>query len=177
MYVGFEQISGRDSLIKTEVDYRGAVVRHEMVRTVSSPVFWSSLVTVFIASSLTRADNPDDLLIITYSTTKIDKISIEELKAIFLKHRELTIGGFRVLPIHAPDDSVARKRFVEQVLGMTIEDERAFWQKQKIKKGLTPPPTFTNICKAVFKLKSAIGYVRRSDYKGVNKVLLVIPAK
>ncbi len=146
-----------------------------MMRIVVKLILLGALTGIFLAPSPARAESPNDILVITSKSTKIDKISIEELRTLFLKNRERYKNGDRAVPVNAPDGSSLRKRFVGKVLGMGVEQERAYWQKQKIMKGQSSPPTFSNICKAIFRLRGSIGYVLRSDYKNVNKILLVIP--
>ena len=59
---------------------------------------------------------------------------------------------------------------------MDLIDEDSYWAEAKIMKGMTSPPEFSNVLKAVFKVDFSIGYVFRKDYKeGVVKILRVIP--
>ena len=56
--------------------------------------------------------------------------------------------------------------------------ERSYWQEQKIRKGLMPPATFSNLLMAVFKVNGSVSYVFRSDYKqGVVKILAVLASE
>ena len=58
---------------------------------------------------------------------------------------------------------------------MTPSEEATYWENQKIRQQLSPPPEMGSILKAVFKLKNSISYAYRKDVAGdVVKVLLVI---
>jgi hypothetical protein len=60
---------------------------------------------------------------------------------------------------------------------MSVSEERSYWQNSKIKRGVSEPRAFGNVLKAVFKLRGAVSYVYRSQYKaGAAKIVLVIPA-
>jgi hypothetical protein len=60
---------------------------------------------------------------------------------------------------------------------MTLKQEESYWNDARIRKGVSMPAEFSAIQKAVFKIKGAIGYLYRSDYKkGVTKIVLVIPS-
>ena len=77
--------------------------------------------------------------------------------------------------INAPTESRLREIFRSKVLGMDWSREQSYWQDEGIRQGLSEPPEFSNTLKAVFKIKSALSYVFRKDFKeGSAKVLLVI---
>ncbi len=136
------------------------------------------LVAVFlILPNGARAENPNDILIVVNKGVKQDSITPGELKNLFLKDKTTWRDGQKVVPVHAPGGSAVRKAFVSRILGMSIEDEKIFWQKRKIKTGKVKPVEFGNSLKAVFKLRGSISYVFRSQYReGVVKIVLVLPA-
>ena len=123
-----------------------------------------------------RAESPNDILIIANHGVSVGSLSQDELKAFYLKQRTSWKGGARVVPIHAKENTPLRKVFVSKVLSMQLAQELSYWQEQKIRKGIAQPPEFGNTLKAVFKIRGALGYVFRKDYReGVVKVLLVLP--
>ncbi len=120
-------------------------------------------------------DKPDDILIIVNKAVNIDQTQVDELKAIFLKRKANWSDGTKAIPINAPEGSKIREAFRRLVTGMTRSREQSFWQTQMIKHGTNRPPEFANPLKAVFKLRGAVSYVYRSDYrKGVAKIILVL---
>jgi len=138
------------------------------------------LLTLMIALAaplgVAEAEGPQDLLIVANNGVPVSELSIEEVKAIFLKQRKSWRAGSNAVPIHAKAGSALRGAFVNRVLGMTESEELSYWEGQKIRKGVEGPPEFANPLKAVFRIKGGISYVMRSDYKeGVAKILLVVP--
>ncbi len=132
----------------------------------------------FLVSSVNsvKAESPNDILIVANKGVSAGSLSLDELKAFFFKERTSWKTGGRVVPIHANEDSALRKAFLSKVLSMRLAQEKAFWQEQKIRKGMAAPPEFSNTLKAVFKIKGALSYIFRKDYReGVAKILLVLP--
>lgn len=129
-----------------------------------------------VAPGPTAADSPQDILVVVNNSLPLDQVSVDDLRDLFLKRRLNWQQGGKAVPIHAPEGSSLRKHFVKRLMGMSVADELTYWQERKIKAGVTPPAEFGNTLKAVFKLKGAVSYVYRSEYKdGVAKVLLVLP--
>jgi hypothetical protein len=123
------------------------------------------------------AESPNDILVVTSLSVKTKSVTVEELRDFFLKVRSSWPSGERVIPIHTGDDPHLRNQFREMVLKMSSSEERRYWQTKQVKDGDSDPPIFANVLKVVFKLRGAISYVYRSQYKeGVAKVLLVLPA-
>jgi len=124
------------------------------------------------------ADSPNDILVISNRSVSVDKISLEDLRDVFLKKRKDWNKGGRAVPINAKPDSSLREKFRDRVINMTASEEERYWQDRKIKFGTKKPADIGNRLKIVFKVKGAVSYVFRSEYKkGVVKVLLEIPAK
>ncbi|MCP4675326.1 MAG: hypothetical protein GY854_07435 [Deltaproteobacteria bacterium] len=123
-----------------------------------------------------RAESPGDILIVANKGVAVDSVSVDELKAFFFKQRTSWKKGGKVVPVHAKEGSSLREAFLAKVLSMQLTQEIAFWQEQKIRKGISAPPEFSNTLKAVFKIKGSLSYVFRKDFKeGVVKVILVLP--
>jgi len=122
------------------------------------------------------AESPNDILIIANKRVGINTISIEETKQIFLRTKTTWRGGDRILCLNQKENDPIRKVFQEKVLGMSEREEATYWEVQKVRKQLTPPPEVPSIPKAVFKLRNAISYAYRKDVPAnVVKILLVIP--
>ena len=122
------------------------------------------------------ADDPEDILVVANVSVAQTSIGLEELRTIFLKIRTSWHSGGKVVPINPKDGSALRRQFQEKVLGMSDNEEKSYWEKQKITKGIEPPPEFANTLKAVFRLKGSVSYIYRSQYReGVSKILYVLP--
>lgn len=121
---------------------------------------------------------PSDLLVIASSAVPATSVTEAELKSFFLKKSSQWSGGMKVVPVNAKAGSPARTAFQQRVLAMSPAEEARYFQDLRIRKGITAPSELGNTQKAVSKLKGAISYVLRSEYKeGINKVLLTIPTK
>lgn len=118
-----------------------------------------------------HAEGPNDLLIVANKGVSAASADISEIKAIFLKNRT-ALGGDTVFPLNAKSDSDLRTAFRRLVLKMSEEKERIFWDDEKVKKGVEPPPETAGTLKAVFSKSGGISYVFRKDYKdGTAKVV------
>jgi ABC-type phosphate transport system substrate-binding protein len=122
------------------------------------------------------ANDPEDILVVVNVSVAEKSVELEELRTIFLKMRTSWRSGGKVVPINPKNGSALRRQFQERVLGMSADEEKSYWEKQKITKGVEPPPEFTNTLKAVFRIKGSVTYIYRSQYReGVSKVLYVLP--
>jgi ABC-type phosphate transport system substrate-binding protein len=124
------------------------------------------------------AESPDDILIVVNKSVTAGSTTVAELRNIFLKKKTSWRTGDQVVPVHATSGSKLRSAFQKRLLGMSATEEREYWKNAKIKHALMEPATFNDTLKAVFKLRGAVSYVFRSQYKeGVAKILLVLPAQ
>ena len=115
--------------------------------------------------------SPNDILIIANNSVKADTISQGELRALFLK-KKANVKGSKVVPINAKRKSTIRMAFQKRILRMTPDEESAYWESMKIRKGVTPTIEFRDTFKAVFSVRGGIGYCYRSQYKkGLVKIL------
>jgi ABC-type phosphate transport system substrate-binding protein len=126
---------------------------------------------------MAHADDPLDLLIVANFDVPERSLTQAELHQIFLKVRTNWSNGKSIVPVNQPSGSEGRAEFLQRILGMNESQEKRYWEEQKVRKGVTPPPVFANVAKAVFRLSGSISYVYRKDYlEGVSRVVLVLPA-
>jgi ABC-type phosphate transport system substrate-binding protein len=136
------------------------------------------LALVLAAPRIVGAESPKDILIIVNKAATVGKTTVDELKDVFLKKRSSWSSGGKVIPVHAPEGSPLREDFRKRVLSMSASEEASHWQVRKIKAGDSKPAEFGDTLKAVFKLRGAVSYVYRSQYKeGTANVVLVLPAR
>ena len=120
-------------------------------------------------------DDPEEILIVANRKCEQSTMTLNQARTFFLKQQSSWGKGKRVHPFNAKRGTEIRRAFQQRVLGMDSAMEETYWQEMQIKKGITPPPEFSNTLKAVFSVESSIGYIYRKDYKeGVVKVLLVL---
>ncbi|MCP4677428.1 MAG: hypothetical protein GY854_18315 [Deltaproteobacteria bacterium] len=135
------------------------------------------LTGAFLAPRLSAADSPNDILVVVNNSVPVENIPADRVRNFFLKKAQRFKGGMKVFPVNAREGTDIRKEFRKRLLDMTANEETRYWQDQKIKGGITPPPELGNTQKAVFKIKGAVSYVFRSEYKEkTSKVVLVLPA-
>lgn len=126
-------------------------------------------------AGVARAESPNDLLIVASKSLTADSSDASEIKAVFLKNKT-AIGGDTVFPLNAKSDSELRAAFRKRVLKMSEEKERGFWEDEKVKKGVEPPPEVPATLKAVFSKSGSVSYVFRKDFKeGTAKILATFP--
>ena len=149
----------------------------KLKRTPETAVLATILSAIVLCPIQARAQNPTDILIIVNKSSKIKQISMDELRDIFLLKRNSWKNGGKVIPIHNREGSESRAAFRKRILNMSSSQEKTYWQERKIKAGVTAPVDFGNTQKAVFKLKGAVSYVYRSQFKeGATKIIMVVPA-
>jgi len=137
---------------------------------------------VFLLTCLLQApglagddEGPLDIIVVANKSVPRDRITLEELRDIFLRNKTRWGLNIKAVPIHAPARSQLRDLFTTKVLGMSPNAERLFFEKQKIQGGHAMPSAFPNTQKAVYSVKGSIGYVFRENHLSrVNKVLLVV---
>jgi hypothetical protein len=132
---------------------------------------------VILAPGKARAEGPNDILIVANSSVPQGSASLADVRDIFLKRRVTWPSGDKATPVHAVEGPL-REAFCRLVLGMSPAEEKTYWQERQIKYGVAAPPEFGNTLKAVFKLRGAVSYLYRSQFRaGTATVLLVVPAK
>jgi len=128
------------------------------------------------APAVVHAESPKDILIIANPAAGASKVTVADVRDMFLKKRTSWPGGAKVVPVNVTESGL-RNDFRAKVLKMSAAEERSYWQERKIKAGESTPSEFGDTLRAVFKMRGAISYVYRSQFKeGTAKVLLVIPA-
>ncbi|MCP4602246.1 MAG: hypothetical protein GY847_17300 [Proteobacteria bacterium] len=128
-----------------------------------------------------KAESPEDIIVFVSKDFEIDSVTRDELKSIYLKKKTSWSSKDRIICINAKEDTVLRKAFRASVLQMSMENEKRYWEEQKIKANVSEPPVFSNTVKAVFKVrkifkaKGAISYAFRKDTKtNIVKTVLVL---
>ena len=153
-------------------------MQHRAHRITGFSIAVLTAVTLMALPDMALAEDPMDILVVVNKSSPIKEISLNALKDYFLKKRYAWKDGSKVVAINDQKKSYIRSDFRKRVLEMTEGQEITYWQRLKVKEGVTPPPEFSKTLKVVFKIKSAISYVYRGEYlKGVAKVVLVIPYK
>jgi len=102
-----------------------------------------------------------DIAVITGKNTRIDRVSKEDLKKIYLKIK-IFLKGQKVVPVNLPPNSSLRQIFQEKILEMDDEQLNLYWNEMYFH-GIEPPLVLSSekaVIRFVKKVKGAIGYVR-----------------
>jgi len=122
-------------------------------------------------------NRPDDILVVANKGVPTTKLSVDDVRAMFLKRKVTWDGDLPVVPVHPNAASPLRAEFLKRVIQLSAADETRYWEDQKIKHGIIGPKVFPNPLKAVYMIKGSLSYIQRKDYKdGVVKIVLVLPA-
>jgi hypothetical protein len=134
-------------------------------------------VSTCLASPPTAAaESPYDLVVFVNKGHKINSITIDELQQFYLKTKNNWSNGKKAICINTQESNPARKIFRSKVLKMTKEEESVYWENQKIRFHINPCIEMMNVARAVFNLRTAVGYALRRDVPhNVVKIILTIP--
>lgn len=118
-----------------------------------------------------------ELAIISNKDYPADSITLAKVKEIYLGEK-MSEGSIKIKPLEHNDESIKRK-FIEKVMGSTIDGYKAYWIKKFFQEGITPPVTKTSsveIIQSVSQTSGGIGYVWVDDVKDAAgiKVLLKV---
>jgi ABC-type phosphate transport system substrate-binding protein len=125
--------------------------------------FISILALSFLAMLPARpAQAADDVVFIVNSQNPETKLTINELRDYYFKHRRTWPDGTSVRFIDSDDLSSTRKIFLSRYLEKSAKDINLYWIGQKLYSGDSPPlqeGSESMIVEFVGSLKGAIGYV------------------
>lgn len=116
-----------------------------------------------------------ELAIISNKDYPAGAITTARVKEIYLGER-LSEGHIRLTPMEQNDESI-KKKFIEKVLGSTVDGYKVYWIKKFFQEGITPPAakaSSSEVIQAVNQTSGGIGYVWGDEVKGDVKVLLKI---
>jgi hypothetical protein len=124
------------------------------------------------------ADEPAPLAIavIVGAKSTVTRVSLDDLREVYLRRRRLWPDGSRAIPINLPPDHPARERFSKLVLGRATQDLSAYWEARYFE-GITPPAVLQSpaaIRAYLAAEPTAIGYVPLADVDDTCRTLLVL---
>lgn len=149
---------------------------HSFKRFFFAVLLGSALAVLFLPGTA-AAESPDDILVVVNKSVTDQSVTLEELRAMFLKARVKWADGQKVRPIHAFSTERLRLDFNARVLRMALAEETSYWEEKKIKQGVLKPPAHKDPLVPVGKDSGTVGYVYRKDFReGDFRVLTVLPA-
>lgn len=115
----------------------------------------------------------EEILIIGNKNLPVDKLSIYEVRLIFLK-KKLFIKNVKLVPVNLSPFNPLRKKFNKYILGMDKEQLILYWNTMYLN-GIDPPIVLSSqraVIKFVSKVKGGIGYISPKYLNNNVKVLL-----
>ena len=117
-----------------------------------------------------------DLAIISNKDYPVNTISTAKVKEIYLGEK-MSEGSVKIKPMDQNDEQL-RRRFIERVVGTSVDGYKAYWIKKFFQEGITPPTTkasSSEMIHAVANMTGGIGYVWADEIRGDSvKVLIKI---
>ncbi|MDD5435047.1 MAG: hypothetical protein PH343_06430 [Nitrospira sp.] len=138
---------------------------------------WKSVIGVLMLLLWGYAHaNARELAIISNRDYPASTISTTKVKEIYLGER-MSEGSSKIRPMDQNDEPLRRK-FIERVMGTTVDGYKAYWIKKFFQEGITPPTakaSSAEMIHAVGNTSGGIGYVWADEVKGDSvKILLKI---
>ena len=135
-------------------------------------------VALVVAAALPAvpAEQAPKIAVIVGKSSKVEHVSKDDLRELYLRRRRLWPDGERALPVNLPSGTAVRERFSRLVLGRSSEDLVAYWNGRYFE-GITPPPVLPTpaaVRAYVADEPNAIGYVPAEDAGTDCRVLLIL---
>ncbi len=130
------------------------------------------------ASSALAADAvPGAIAVVVGRKSAVTRVSLDELRDLYLRRRRLWADGTRALPINLPAGHPVRERFSVAVLGRATQDLGSYWNARYFE-GVTPPTVLPSAAAIRAYLESepaAIAYLPAAEVDESCRVLLTLP--
>ena len=103
-------------------------------------------------------------------------VTVAGVKEIYLG-KKMTEGIVKIRPMEH-NDEVLKKKFIQKVMGSSIDGYKVYWIKKYFQEGITPPAnkaSSADLLHSVAQTSGGIGYVWADEVKGDGvKVLLKV---
>ncbi|OGW14136.1 MAG: hypothetical protein A2035_03375 [Nitrospirae bacterium GWA2_42_11] len=137
---------------------------------------WSIVLGLFVLLMYGNAHSfAREISIISHKDYPSGTITAAKVKEIYLGEK-IAEGTVKIKPMEQNDESI-KKKFIEKVMGSSVDAYKAYWIKKFFQEGITPPTAKTSssdLIQAITQTNGGIGYVWSDDVKGDVKVLLKI---
>jgi len=143
-------------------------------------VAWVLLVLAasFSVPRCLRAEEPKDvaLAVVVGAASPVQRVTIDELRELYLRRQRLWADGSRAIPINLPPDSPIREAFSRRVLGRSTRDLVSYWNARYFD-GITPPtvlPSTSAVRAYLVTEPGAIAYLPAHEVDAECRVVLRI---
>jgi ABC-type phosphate transport system substrate-binding protein len=132
---------------------------------------------IMVLSSATRSHAQESssgapsYRVIVNARSPVDSLDRRALADMFLKKVKRWPADGPVLPVDLGPDSLARRRFSEEVLSRSVSGVRNYWQQLIFSGRDVPPPEFSSeeeVIRYVGRTPGSVGYVSSSTLSGLS---------
>ena len=139
--------------------------------------FVAVLTTLLLSGTIYASAYARELAIIANKDYPFPSISASTVKDIYLGEKT-SERGVKIKPMDQRDEAI-KKRFIEKVMGSTVDGYKAYWIKKFFQEGVTPPTakgTPSEMIQTISQTSGAVGYVWVDEVRNDSgvKVLLKI---
>ncbi|MBI5756716.1 MAG: hypothetical protein HZA12_07300 [Nitrospirae bacterium] len=116
-----------------------------------------------------------ELAIISNRDYPLNTITAATVKEIYLGEK-MSEGTIKVRPLESKDETI-KKKFIEKIMGSTVDGYKAYWIKKFFQEGITPPTTKASsdeLIQAVNQTNGGIGYIWADEVKGDSRVKVLL---
>jgi hypothetical protein len=134
------------------------------------------ILSIFAMSFMTLCveAHAKELIIIANKAYPADIITLEVLKDIYLGEKTVE-RSVRILPVDQENPTI-KKKFVEQILGITVQRYDAYWFMKAFRDGVVPPVVRESSPDVILLLErevGAIGYVWGIEAQGKSGIKIL----
>ncbi len=119
----------------------------------------------------------ESLAVITQPSGPVKKLSVDEIKRVYLRKSLLNAEGIRWIPLNLPMAHELRQRFSQALFKTAPEEQEQYWNEQYFQ-GITPPEVLSSeeaVIRFIAITPGAIGYIYKHSLDNRVRVLTLIP--
>src|SRR3990172_9630283 len=134
-----------------------------------------ALITLLFSGTFYASANARELVIIANKDYPLNSISASVVKNIYLVEKTAE-GGVKIKPMEQRDEAI-KKRFIEKIMGSSVDGYKAYWIKKFFQEGVTPPTakgTPSEMIQTISQTSGAVGYVWVDELKGDSGVKVLL---
>jgi ABC-type phosphate transport system substrate-binding protein len=118
-----------------------------------------------------------DILVVVNAVNPIAQLTKQQVTDLYMGRVHYFPSGGAVMKIDAPGDSILRRDFYKELVGLSLPDVNAYWARLMFSGRATPPMQVSNskdIALLVAQNPSALGYIHKEDENEKTKTIFVI---
>ena len=131
------------------------------------------LALILMHAEAPAASAPEPIAVVVGHDSAVTRLSLDDLREIYLRRRRAWPNGLPVMPINLPADDELRERFSRRVLGRTPADLLSYWNARYFE-GVKPPLVLLTPAAVRAYLQrqpEAIGYLPASEVDDTLRIV------